>query len=101
MKKSDADMLSICFRSMNSLEVGLGYPCSFDPKFLIRFKSRSGLDMVDFLFGKNCYIVDWYYNLNPVTGATSRVKMSPLGISLLESMRDQYALDNNLQILPE
>lgn len=82
----DAAIVSNCFRSMNALEVGLGYDCAFDPKFLIRFKSKSGSDTVDFLCGKDCHLIDWYLNGQPVMGSVSRMKLSAIGISIIESI---------------
>ena len=93
---NDAAIVSNCFRSMNALEVGLGYPCTFDPKFLIRFKSKSGSDTVDFLCGKDCHLIDWYLNGQPVMGSVSRMKLSAIGISIIESIcRVKQATEEN------
>ena len=88
----DAAAVSACFRSVNSIEVGAGYPCTFDPKFLIRFESKSKLDVVDFLCGRDCYLVDWYFNFHQVDGSVSRLKMNHLGISILEAVFESASL---------
>ena len=81
-----AAILSDCFRSMNAFEVGLGYPCTFNPIFLIRFRSKSGSDVVDFLCGKDCYLIDWYFNAKPINGSVNRIKLSVIGKTIVESI---------------
>ena len=81
----DKSAISDCLRSVNSLEVGYGYPCLFDPTYLIRF-SKPGSSKVDFLLGRDCYIVEWYYNENLVKQSISRFKINDIGRSIVDAI---------------
>lgn len=82
---SDKSALSICFRSVNAFEVGLGYPCNFSPTYLVRFVSESGSDTVDFLFSPDCAIAEWYFNGEIAPGAVSRIKFNETGNSIVSA----------------
>jgi hypothetical protein len=82
----DKVKLSICFRSINAFEVGFGYPCTFNPNYLIRFQSKSGENFVDFSFVANCHIVEWYFNGEIVSESVYRFKMNSIGTSILDSV---------------
>ena len=89
ISNEDAQILSVCFRSMNAFEVGLGSTCAFRPKILLRFRPEQGSDVVDFLLCKDCYLIKWYYNGKYVDKSTECLKMNATGASILESILEK------------
>ena len=98
---NEISTISDCFRSVNAFEVWLGYPCIFNPGYTIRFKSKSGAEFVDFLVGKDCALVDWYFNSKSIDGSITRLMLSSLGKLVIEDACNKYILTPRQQNLCE
>lgn len=82
----EREALSACFRSISAVEVGEGYPCPFEPVYVIRFQARSGPGVVDFMVSKHCDIVDWYFNGVKIDGSVSRFRLNSLGKAIISKI---------------